>query len=199
LNRATAPRARGARFVWLIAGGLCITAAFLMPNVGVLAWLGLIPLFRFAPRARSVREGALDGLVTGLAVVVPAFFWLVGTIHRFGGIPLPLALVVYTLFALFAASQVALVGAWLRFAGPSASLLLAPAVWTGVELLFPNLFPWRPGLPRRRHGFLVIRGRWSALLWRRLRFSPTAAGVPPRSVKQFRRRRWRRSASCRGT
>jgi len=40
-------------------------------------------------------------------------------------------------------SMIALVAAGLRFAGPGAPILLAPALWTAVELVYPNLFPWR--------------------------------------------------------
>ena len=131
------------QFVWLALGGIAIAAAFLDERAWPLAWVGLLPLFRFAPRARSLREAALGGWIAGLATNVPAFAWLVTTIHRFGGFPYPVALFFYAALSLYGALQFALVAAALRWAGPRASILLAPAVWTASEFLFPNLFPWR--------------------------------------------------------
>lgn len=140
---------RPARLVLLAAGGLAIAAAFLRPDAWPLAWLGLAPLFGLSPRASSGREAFLEGWWAGLATNVPAFFWLVRTIHRFGGFPLPVALFFYAVLAAFGALQFGLVGFVLRRAGPAGALLLAPAAWTASEFLFPNLFPWRLGHSQR--------------------------------------------------
>lgn len=145
-----APGASGAhrpgrpfRLLLLALGGAAIAAAFLAPAAWPLAWLGLAPLFAFSPSATTRREAFVDGLASGLATNVPAFFWLVRTIHRFGGFPLPIALLFYLVLSLFGALQFGLVAIVLRRAGPRASLLIAPAAWTASEFLFPNLFPWR--------------------------------------------------------
>ncbi|MFM7142970.1 MAG: hypothetical protein ACKO2K_13770, partial [Alphaproteobacteria bacterium] len=140
---------RLARRLLLALGGAAIASAFLRPAAWPLAWLGLAPLFAFAPRAATRRDAIVDGLVAGLATNVPAFFWLVQTIHRFGGFPLPVALFFYAVLATFGALQFALVATLLHRAGPRASILLALAVWTASEFLFPNLFPWRLGHSQR--------------------------------------------------
>jgi apolipoprotein N-acyltransferase len=135
--------------LWLTLGGFAIAAAFLDARAWALAWVGLIPLFRFAPRASSMRSAALGGWIAGLATNVPAFIWLVTTINRFGGFPLPIALFFYAALSAYGALQFALVAAGLRWAGPRAPVLLAPALWTASEFLFPNLFPWRLGHSQR--------------------------------------------------
>ncbi len=140
---------RPVRLLLLAAGGAAIALSFLVPSAWPAAWVGLAPLFAFAPRAASRREAMLEGWWAGLATNVPAFFWLVRTIHRFGGFPLPVALFFYAVLASFGALQFAIVAGVLRRAGPSASLLLAPAAWTASEFLFPNLFPWRLGHSQR--------------------------------------------------
>jgi len=137
------------RFLLLAAGGGAIAASFLRPEAWPLAWLGLAPLFALAPLARSRRQALVQGFCAGLATNVPAFFWLVRTIHRFGGFPLPVALFFYAVLAAFGACQFSLVAAVLHRGGPRASLLLAPAAWTASEFLFPNLFPWRLGHSQR--------------------------------------------------
>jgi apolipoprotein N-acyltransferase len=135
--------ARAARLFLLAAGGAAIAISFLRPALWPLAWLGLGPLFALAPRAATTRRAAFEGWWTGLATNVPAFYWLVATIHRFGGFPLPIALFFYAVLSAFGALQFAGVAVLLRRAGPGASTLLAPAAWTASEFLFPNLFPWR--------------------------------------------------------
>jgi apolipoprotein N-acyltransferase len=147
-----------ARTGLLVLGGLALAAVFLDPRAWPLGWIGLAPLFFFAPRARSVGAAARDGWLVGLAGVVPAFYWLVETIHRFGGFPMPVALLFYAALSAYAAAQFALVAAALRWAGPGAPVLLAPAAWTAVELLFPNLFPWRLGHSQRDLSWLVQIG-----------------------------------------
>ena len=102
-----------------------------------------MPLLWALGRATSRREALRLGLLAGLATNVPAFYWLVYTIHVFGGFPYPLALFFYACLSLFSAMQFVLF-AWgfhrLRF-GPLG--LFAPVLWVALEFLFPNLFPWR--------------------------------------------------------
>lgn len=164
----------------LVAGGLGIAAAFLDGRAWPLAWLGLAPLFAFAPRADSPRAGARYGLLAGLATNVPAFWWLVATIHRFGGFPLPIALGFYAVLAAFGALQFALVGWLLARAGPSANPLLAPALWTAAEFLYPNLFPWRLACSQRALLPLLQIGELTGPFGLSFAMAWTAAGLARR-------------------
>jgi apolipoprotein N-acyltransferase len=126
----------------LVTGAL-IAAPWLDFSLFPLAWVAFAPLLWALGRAGSRREALRLGLLAGLATNVPAFYWLVYTIHVFGGFPYPLALFFYGCLSLFSATQFVLF-AWgfqrLRF-GPLG--LFAPLLWVALEFLFPNLFPWR--------------------------------------------------------
>jgi apolipoprotein N-acyltransferase len=131
------------RLAWLAAGAALTAVPFLDTRLWPLAWLGLLPLFALAPSATSVRTAALEGLVMGFVVNVIGFHWLVTTIHVFGAFPLPLAVLFFSVLSLYASLPFVAVAAGLRWAGPAAPVLLAPLLWTSVEFVFPNLFPWR--------------------------------------------------------
>jgi apolipoprotein N-acyltransferase len=117
-----------------------------------------VPLLVAAPRAASVRSAARLGWLFGFAAEFPAFLWLVRTIHVFGGFPSPLAIAFYLVLTAYGACQFGLFAAGLRWAGPRAPLLLAPALWTALEFLFPNLFPWRLGHSQRAVPLLLQIG-----------------------------------------
>lgn len=152
-------RARASlRFALLLLGGAALSAVFLDFRLWPLAWIALVPLFFYSPRAASVRSAAFAGWAFGLAANVPAFAWLVETIHRFGGFPLAIALFFYAALSAYSAAQFAIVAAALRWAGPRAPLLLAPALWSAVEFLYPNLFPWRLGHSQRDLTWLIQIG-----------------------------------------
>jgi apolipoprotein N-acyltransferase len=126
----------------LVTGAL-VAASWLNFSLFPVAWVAFVPLLWALGRASSRRESLRLGLLAGLATNIPAFYWLVYTIHVFGGFPYPLALFFYACLSLYSAMQFVLF-AWgfhrLRF-GPLG--LFAPVLWVALELLFPNLFPWR--------------------------------------------------------
>lgn len=124
-------------------GGVSIAASFLDFRLGPLAWLAFTPILVSFAWTRSTREACVVGFVVGLAVNVPAFHWLVGTIHRFGGFPYAVSLVFYGLLSLFGAVQFVLLGLVVRRVGFGFAALAPPCAWIALELLFPNLFPWR--------------------------------------------------------
>jgi apolipoprotein N-acyltransferase len=128
-----------------IASGALIAAPWLDFSLFPLAWIAFVPLLWALARARTRREGLWIGLVAGLATNVPAFYWLVHTIHVFGGFPYPLALVFYACLSAFSAVQFVLFAAGFRALGFGPLGLAVPALWVGLEFLFPNLFPWRMG------------------------------------------------------
>ncbi len=127
----------------MCAGAALVACPFLYPQLWPLAWLGLVPLFAIAPRARSPRHAAILGLLMGFLIQVIGFHWIVTTITRFGGFPLPIALFFFSALAVYSALPFAAAAAALRWAGPTAPLLLAPVLWAAIEFAFPALFPWR--------------------------------------------------------
>jgi len=146
------------RRLWMVLGGIAIAVAFLDPRAWPLAWVGLVPLFALTPHAPRPRSAFVDGLLMGVAANGPACAWLVETITRFGGFPMPVALFFYGSLVLYTGIPFAIVGALLRWAGPNASVLLAPSLWVASEFFFPNLFPWRIGHSQRELTWLVQIG-----------------------------------------
>jgi apolipoprotein N-acyltransferase len=127
------------------ATGALIAVPWLDFSLFPCAWIAFVPLLWVLARARARREVLWIGLVAGLATNVPAFYWLVHTIHVFGGFPYPLAIFFYACLSAFSAVQFVLFAAGFRALGFGPLGLAVPALWVALEFLFPNLFPWRMG------------------------------------------------------
>jgi apolipoprotein N-acyltransferase len=125
------------------ASGALIAACFLRFELYPLAWLAFVPLLWALRRARTTRDAVRIGFVAGLATNLPAFYWLVYTIHVFGGFSYPVALFAYLCLTLFTACEFVLFAvAWKR-TGPGPLALAAPVLWVSLEFLYPNVFLWR--------------------------------------------------------
>jgi len=143
-SAAPAHAARTARLLALPAlSGVLIAATFLDFSLYALAWVAFAPLLWSLAEAETRREALWIGVIAGMATNVPAFSWLVYTIHAFGGFPYPVAVLFYVCLSAFATCQFVLFALALRFTGPGPLGLAAPVLWVPLELLFPNLFPWR--------------------------------------------------------
>jgi len=123
--------------------GFTIAATFLRFGLFPLAWVAFAPLLWALARADSPRTAARLGWVAGLATNIPAFYWLVYTIHVFGGFPYPIAAFFYLVLSLFSSLQFVLFGLAMQRVGRGPLALAAPLLWVSLEFLFPNIFPWR--------------------------------------------------------
>jgi len=131
------------RYAAAVLTGVMVSACFLRFQLFPIAWVAFVPLLWALAHAGSARAAARIGFVAGLVTNLPAFYWLVYTIHVFGGFSQPVALLLYMCLTLFAACEFVLFSvAWHRTgAGPLA--LAAPVLWVSLEFLFPNVFLWR--------------------------------------------------------
>ena len=125
------------------AGGATVATCFLSFSVWPLGWIAFAPITLAAVTAPGVRAAIVVGLVAGLATNVPAFRWLVGTIHAFGGFPIAVAAIFYGALSVYSSGQLVLFAVAVRRAGFGPLALAPAAVWVALELLYPNLFPWR--------------------------------------------------------
>lgn len=131
---------------WLalpLLAGLLTAAPFLSFSLYPLAWVAFVPLLWSLAEARARRDVLRIGLVAGLATNLPAFHWLVYTIHVFGGFPYPIAIFFYACLSLYSACQLVLFALGMRVLGFGPLGLAAPVLWVTLEFLYPNLFPWR--------------------------------------------------------
>jgi apolipoprotein N-acyltransferase len=126
-----------------IASGALIAAPWLDFSLFPLAWVAFVPLLWALSAARSRREALCIGFAAGLAANGPGFYWLVYTIHVFGGFPYAIALFFYTCLTAFSSVQFVLFAAGVRALGLGPLGLAAPVLWVALEFLFPNLFLWR--------------------------------------------------------
>jgi apolipoprotein N-acyltransferase len=97
-----------------------------------------------ALQGQSARRGFLLGCVSGLAINLFGFYWLYGTIERFGELPAPIAAAVMLLLSAFQSGRMGLVG-WLHGRGQSrgwSSALLLLLALPVSELVYPVIFPW---------------------------------------------------------
>jgi apolipoprotein N-acyltransferase len=122
--------------------GFLTCAPWLNFSLYPLAWIAFVPLLYSLTHARSRRETLWLGFVAGMATNVPAFFWLVYTIHVFGGFPYPIAIFFYACLSAFSAMQFVLFAAGFRLLSFGPLGLAVPTLWVTLELLYPNLFPW---------------------------------------------------------
>ena len=136
-------------------GGLAVALPFIAPVWGPIAWIAFLPFLWAAPRASSYRQSLALGMVMGGTANGIVCLWLIDTITIFGGFPWPLAALFYVILIGYTGIPFAAVGVALRFAGPAAPSLLAPALWVGTEYLFPNLFPWRMAYTQREFPLLI--------------------------------------------
>jgi apolipoprotein N-acyltransferase len=125
------------------AGGASIAVAFLDFSFWPLAWIAFAPIVVAISRAGSAWRAAGIGLATGLATNLPAFYWLVGTIHVFGGFPLGLSALFYVVLSLYSAVEFALFATAVHWAGLGPLALYPALFWVVLEFFYPNLFPWR--------------------------------------------------------
>jgi apolipoprotein N-acyltransferase len=125
------------------ASGLLIAACFLRFELYPLAWVAFVPLLWAVRQTATPRGAARIGFIAGLATNLPAFYWLVYTIHVFGGFGYPLALFFYLMLTLYAALEFVVFAVALQRTGFGPLGLAAPVLWVSLEFLYPNLFPWR--------------------------------------------------------
>jgi apolipoprotein N-acyltransferase len=125
------------------ASGALISACFLRFWLFPLAWIAFVPLLWALARADSRRHAMALGYVAGWITNLPAFYWLVYTIHVFGGFPIPLAALLYLLLTALTSLQFVLFAIAWRRCGWGPLGISAPLLWVSLEFLYPNLFPWR--------------------------------------------------------
>ncbi|HUI28557.1 MAG TPA: apolipoprotein N-acyltransferase [Candidatus Kryptonia bacterium] len=139
---ATRVRAVLMRLAPALSGGL-IGATFLDFNLHLLAWVAFAPLLWALHHARDRREAVVLAAIAGVITNILGFYWLVYTINVFGGFPYPVAAFFFACLTAYSSLQFVLLALAFRRTGWG-PLGIAPAlVWTALEFLYPNLFPWR--------------------------------------------------------
>ncbi|MEQ9620216.1 MAG: apolipoprotein N-acyltransferase [Deltaproteobacteria bacterium] len=126
--------------------GVLYPLTFMVPYSGILSWVLLIPLF-----LAIEKKGAFDafklGLIAGTVSNFIGTYWLIGTLARFGGFPIPVSVVFIIILSAYSGLAYAIFSyivtrlGFLKSPGVL-SVLLVAAVWTSIEYVFPFLFPY---------------------------------------------------------
>jgi len=121
---------------WLpaILSGLMLTAAF--PNIGFsgTAWIALLPLLWVVNR-RKPSTAFRAGFIAGLAHYLTLMYWLVYTMHTYGGLPWLLSFPVLFLLASYLALYTAVFSAGVSVLCTTAMrrMFWPPVLWVALE------------------------------------------------------------------
>ncbi|MFH1153622.1 MAG: apolipoprotein N-acyltransferase [Pseudomonadota bacterium] len=125
--------------------GLMLTLAFPEPGIGWIAWISLTPLI-ISLRTLGPRQAFIAGLACGLVHYLTLIYWIVPTIHQYGGLPLVLAVPTLAVLCLYLALYTGCFALAVSTLKPSALMpLKAAALWTGLEFIRSWMltgFPW---------------------------------------------------------
>ncbi len=122
----------------------------------------LVPLWVFWSNQVSAKKIWWSGWIAQWVLTIIGFNWVAHTIHEFGQMPWPIALLGLVLYSCFASLHVPIAGLiWFyskRFLklGPRASVFLLPASFIIAELCYPMIFDWHLGYPLLPTGWAGI-------------------------------------------
>ena len=144
--------------------GLLYVFSFAPWDQGYLQWVAFIPLFiavqlvtdqtptkdQTAPKfsVKIKRKLFLLGFVVSVCICLGGFYWIVYATQRYGGLPLPAALLLMTAFCIFGQLQVPLYLLLRHYAlrtdffsrKASFWILLSGFLYAGIESFYPKLF-----------------------------------------------------------
>jgi apolipoprotein N-acyltransferase len=119
------------------ASGLLYPLCFPDFDLGVLAWVLLVPL-HFAVESASLRRAFRIGWLAGLIGFTGTMSWVVTAMHLYGKMPLAASYAVMALLTAYLGLYVALYAVgyvWLKRTAPWVLVLTAPSLWVSLELL----------------------------------------------------------------
>jgi apolipoprotein N-acyltransferase len=137
-------------FLLASATALLIVAPGFWEALWPLTWVALVPLF-LALRQATPRQAFLLGWWTETLIMWLAFYWLVGTMVRFGDIPLLLSLLLFGIIGLGNGIRLGVFAWWVRSTAWSTRpwwyrFLLPACAYVALDYLTPRVFPWYLGV-----------------------------------------------------
>jgi apolipoprotein N-acyltransferase len=126
-----------------IISGVLYFVAFAGFDVWPLTFICLVPLY-ISLIGQTPKRATWLGFLTGLAMNVGGFYWLINMLRTFSGFPTPLCLLFTLIISGYQGGRLALMG-WL-FGRSTVRGWPAPVVFGAAfaasELVYPLLFPW---------------------------------------------------------
>jgi apolipoprotein N-acyltransferase len=126
-----------------LLSGVLYFLAFAGFDVWPLTFVSFVPLY-LALFGQTAKRATWLGFLTGLAMNVGGFYWLIEMLKTFSGFPMPLCLLFTLVICAYQGGRLALMG-WLH-ARAAARAWPVPIVFIAAfaasELVYPLLFPW---------------------------------------------------------
>ncbi|MFI5174563.1 MAG: apolipoprotein N-acyltransferase [Terriglobia bacterium] len=132
----TSPHTRRAQ--WAILSGFLLALTFPKFNYGWLSWFALLPIFSVLLQPITRRAAFLYSLLFGAVFYALLIYWVVGVMHQFGFLPLPLALLFHLGFSLYNAVFLAAFGILARKILTQNYLFLQRFLPTPVQIALLN-------------------------------------------------------------
>jgi len=118
-----------------LLSGFFLALSFPDTNISWLAFFALIPLL-FSIQSMTHQESFYAGFITGTSYFFTLIYWIIPTIHIYGGLHLILAFGVFTLLSLYLAIYPAVFTLVLKQVKSGSYMpLLAACIWTGLEYI----------------------------------------------------------------
>jgi apolipoprotein N-acyltransferase len=134
-------------YFWAALSGALLVFSFPTANLWPVALFFLVPLL-LCTRGKHGRDAFLLGTFAGVIAYLGLIYWVVVAVHRYGNIPLPLAIPILLLLVIYLSLYWGVFAFFASFAqekGEWIVLLAFPALWVGLEYLRTFLlsgFPW---------------------------------------------------------
>lgn len=129
-----------------IFSGILFTLPFFTKELSIISWICLIPLF-IAIKNSSPKEAFKIGTIFGTVANYLGLYWLVGTLTRFGGFPIPISIVFILILSTYSALQFSIfcyLCSKLKLIDKInfKNIFLVAVTWAFLEHFFPQLFPF---------------------------------------------------------
>ncbi len=134
------------RVLSAISSGALLVLSFAPFGLWPLVFVAFVPLLT-ASRGKRPRTAFLLGYITGLVFFLGAIYWIVHSMHNYGGLSLGQSLPVLLLLAAYLALFFAFFILLSRFspASGAGAFIFSPSLWVSMEYLRGHLFtgfPW---------------------------------------------------------
>jgi apolipoprotein N-acyltransferase len=117
-----------------LVSGLLLTLAFPKAGLSYLAFFALVPWLISLP-SLTLKQSFFSGLIAGLFHFITLIYWIIPTVHIYGGLHPILAGSTLVLLCFYLALYPALFAFLLKKLTPGATPFLAACLWTGLEYI----------------------------------------------------------------
>jgi len=130
-----------------MGSGWLLILSFPKFGTGLLAWVSLVPLFFALRGEKTLIQGLLLGLVTGMTAQVGIMYWITHVVVNYGYLPYPVGIAAMLLLSAYLSLYTGLFSAAVVFFRKKKVpvWMVAPLLWTCLEYVKSHLltgFPW---------------------------------------------------------